>query len=152
MLAADVKVTRTLNILCPALCRGLPVQEFRFGTKSFSDQNLGEALGVQQQAAEAPVPCRMGYYDMPRTWEERGHLPGEANQITQRFADQKAHATEDVPTGRPSFLEACSEAVSLRRSGAKKKRQLALLRQPPPDSSSSSSSPSESDTIVAASS
>lgn len=151
--AVDFKVTRTYS-LSSSLSRyastGVQIQN-----KVFSDQHLGEPLDfqVQQQAAEAPVPWRVGYYDKPRTWEERGPLPGETNQVTQRFADQKSHTIEDMPTGRPSFLEACSaKALSLRRSAAKKKRQLAQLRQPPPESSSSSSSSSESDTSSSSSS
>ncbi len=152
--AINFKVTRTYS-LSSSLSRYAAVG-VQIRNKVFSDQNHGEALDfhVQEQAAEAPIPWRVGYYDKPRTWEERGPIPGEINQVTQRFADQKNCTIEDMPTGRPTFLEACSaKALSLRRSAAKKKRQLAQLRQPQEDpGSSSSSSSSESDSSSSSSS
>ena len=146
MQADDFKVSRTYSMV--SLLSSHSPTGVKIYNKVFSDCAAGRDLGiweVRQTTAAEPVAWRVGYYDKPRAWEEHGPEPGQSNQVTRRFADQKPFVSDRMPSAKPSFLQSCSaKALSLRKNAAKKKRQLAKLRGPASPSASSSSSSSSS--------
>ena len=144
--ASDFKVTRTYSLHSkptPHTRSGVSIRNNIFSDKMPAGQILH--WDMERNSPEEPVQWRVGYYDKPRTWESRGPLPGETNQVTQRFEDQKNVISENMPTAKPNFLETCSlKALSLRRMANKKKRQLKQIRDGDSDSSDSTTSSSSS--------
>lgn len=122
----------------------------------FSDMQPGATFTwtLREETSPEASSWRTGYYDKPRSWEEKGPEPGDINSVTRRFAEQKQFTAPSMPSAKPSFLQACSaKALSLRKSAAKQRRKLRVLRAPvaspnaaqSSDSSSSTSSSSDSD-------
>lgn len=145
-LACDsFKISRTYSLigrLSQYASAGVSVRN-----KVFSDLSGEDILAwtLQTHTPEEPEAWRAGFYDKPKSWEETGPQPGEANSITRRFTDQKHAAHARMPSSRPTFLQRCSaKALSLKRAAAKQKRKQRALRAPQEDSSDSSSSSSAS--------
>ena len=139
------KVTRTYS-LTSTLSRHA-ASGVRIRNNVFSDMPAGATFTWEtcETISAEPMPWRVGYYDKPRSWEEKGPEPGDVNSVTRRFLDQKTFKAARMPSARPSFLQACSaKALSLRKNAAKQKRKLRLLRGDAPSDMSSSSSSSSS--------
>lgn len=54
------------------------------------------------------ISWRVGYYDKPRSWEQQGPEPGDVNNMTRRYTDQKSFIIDRMPSAKPLFLQACS--------------------------------------------
>ena len=104
---------------------------------------------VDEQNAPEPIEWRRGYYDKPRSWEQEGPGPGDENDITRRFSEQKHVApVEDHAPKRTVEEKLSVKAMQLSKHAAKRRRQLEQLKasaSPQQSSSSSSTGSSSSD-------
>lgn len=153
LVAPTLKISRTYS-LSATLSKYFVHTGVEIRNNTFTDNPQGIVLHdvrVDEQDAPEPVEWRRGYYDKPRSWEQEGPGPGDENDITRRYSQQKSVAPlEDVAPKRTLEEKLSEKALQLSRHAAKKKRQLEQLKGDAPtdasaDSSSSSSSSSDSD-------
>ena len=145
---SELKITRTCSL------SSMPSPHSRTGVvlknNVCSDLTAQTSLGTWSitETTQENETWRRGYYDKPRSWEERGPQAGDDNQLTRKFAAQKTFQSESMPHPKRTLDERLSaKAQALSRQAAKRRRlkeEQHPARSGDSESSTSSSSSSSS--------